>query len=68
MEDRLRTALDKICAVTASPVAVVTHGGALRALMPIIKNQPKETSFNYDFENASLTKFEYKHGSWQLIA
>lgn len=36
----------------------MAHGGTLRALMPIIKNEPKETSFKYDFHNASVTVFE----------
>lgn len=39
-------------------LAVVTHGGAIRALMPFLRNLPKEESFNYDPHNASIAVFE----------
>lgn len=68
MEHRLRIALDNITASQAETVAVVTHGGALRALMPILKNQPKETSFTYDFQNASIAQFEYNNGRWESVS
>lgn len=68
MEERLRLALQKVSDSAVKVVAVVTHGGALRALMPILKNEPKETSFNYDFKNASTTSFEHQGDTWQVIA
>lgn len=40
-------------------VVVVTHGGAIRALMPFLTNVRREESFKYDPENASLTIFNY---------
>lgn len=39
-------------------IVVVTHGGAIRALMPFLLNVPKEESFKYDPDNASATIFE----------
>lgn len=64
MERRLKNGLSKIISHKFSQkgefskenpleavVAVVTHGGAMRGLMPILKNLPKEESFKYDFEN-----------------
>lgn len=36
-------------------IAVVTHGGAIRALMPFLLNVSKQESFKYDPDNASLT-------------
>ncbi len=40
-------------------VVIVTHGGAIRALMPFLLGIPKEESFKYDFDNASLTIFNF---------
>lgn len=40
-------------------IIVVTHGGAIRALIPYLLNIPKEESFKYDPSNASLTIFDF---------
>ncbi len=48
-------------------VAVVTHGGALRGLIPILKNALKDSSFKYEFENASVTIFDYVDGEFREI-
>jgi len=40
-------------------VIVVTHGGAIRALMPFLLNVPREESFKYDPANASYTIFNF---------
>ncbi len=39
-------------------VVIIAHGGAIRALMPFLLNAPKEESFKYDPDNASLTIFD----------
>ena len=39
-------------------IVVITHGGAISALMPFLLNVPKEESLKYDFDNASVTVFE----------
>lgn len=67
MEDRLLKAVEHIAAGNYATVAIVTHSGALRALMPALKNEPRETSFQYNFQNASVTGFEYNAGRWQLL-
>jgi broad specificity phosphatase PhoE len=67
MEERLRRVLQTVTSMTLECISVVTHGGALRALMPILKGQPKETSFQYDFKNASVTIFELTDGGWHEI-
>lgn len=70
MEQRLKKALNKITSAKGhssedSPleaVAVVTHGGAMRGLMPILKNSPKEESFKYDFKNGEAVIIEIDSG------
>jgi 2,3-bisphosphoglycerate-dependent phosphoglycerate mutase len=67
MDGRLQKALERITASTSPVVGVVTHGGALRALMPLLKGEPRETSFQYAFTNASITSFEFHSGKWKLL-
>lgn len=62
METRLKIGLDNIIASKYATVAVVTHEGALRGMMPLMLNSPKESSFKYHFDNASVTSFEYQNG------
>lgn len=57
MEQRLLKAVEMIQS-QGKTAAVVTHAGALRALMPPLKKEPLDTSLNYDFQNASVTVFE----------
>lgn len=58
-ETRLVDAIKKIVDKNkGKTVAVVTHGGAIRALIPFLLNVPKEESFKYEPDNASLTIFE----------
>ena len=40
-------------------VVIVTHGGAIRALIPYLLDVSKEESFKYDPNNASLSIFEH---------
>lgn len=58
-ETRLIKAVKNITSNETTNVVVVTHGGAIRALMPYLLNAPKEESFKYDPDNASLTIFEF---------
>lgn len=57
MEQRLLKVVRTIHAQDKT-AAVVTHAGALRALMPPLKKEPLNTSLSYDFQNASVTIFE----------
>ena len=59
MENRIKKVLDLITQGPERSVCVVTHAGFLRGSIPIIKNEPKETSFKYDFANASITIYDY---------
>lgn len=64
MEQRLQKALDEIVAKDKKAVAVVTHEGSLRGLIPILNNAPKETSFGYHFDNASITTYDFIDGKF----
>jgi len=57
-ETRLITAINGVVDKT-KVVVVVTHGGAIRALIPHLLGVAKEQSFEYDPDNASLTVFDY---------
>lgn len=68
MEERLKQGLEKIINGKWKNIAVVTHGGALRGLIPILKNAPKQISFIYQFRNASITIFDYTNGEYKEVA
>lgn len=57
MEQRLLDAVNEILG-QGDVAAVVTHAGALRALMPPLKGDAIETSLGYEFDNASVTIFD----------
>ena len=61
MEVRLKNGLDSIIGRGYGTVGVITHEGALRGIMPLVLNSPKDSSFKYHFENASITFFEYEN-------
>lgn len=59
-ETRLKNAIRKIIKENKDKtIIVVTHGGAIKALMPILLKSSKEESFNYVPGNASLTIFDF---------
>ncbi|TSC88367.1 MAG: alpha-ribazole phosphatase [Microgenomates group bacterium Gr01-1014_16] len=66
MENRIQSGLQSIINNNKDSV-IVTHAGTLRGLMPILKNEPREYSFKYDFKNASITIFEYQNGKFISI-
>jgi len=57
-ETRLIEALKKVSDKNEI-VAVVTHGGAIRALIPYLLGVPRSESFRYDPDNASITIFDF---------
>jgi broad specificity phosphatase PhoE len=59
LEQRLLDAVNEILG-QGEVAAVVTHAGALRALMPPLKGDAIETSLGYEFDNASVTIFDQK--------
>lgn len=54
-ETRLRSAFETLNTTTESIVAIVAHGGVIRASMPLLLGVPHEESFQYNFDNGSLT-------------
>lgn len=67
MEERLRNGLKKLIEGKWKNSVIVTHGGTLRGLMPILKDVPKQASFIYQFHNASITIFDYKDGKYTEV-
>ena len=64
-ETRLNAAIDSL--LDSHPdqtVVVVSHGGAIRVLMPHLLQLPKEESFKYNPANASITIFERSQGKF----
>lgn len=67
-ETRLISALyEAVNTSKGSNIVIVTHGGAIRALMPHLLGVPKEESFKYDPANASITEFEYDGNSFVSV-
>ena len=67
-ETRLISAIKKI--IENNPetnIVVVTHGGAVRALMPFLLGVPKEESFNHYPKNSSLTVFDFNGESFTKV-
>ncbi|MBI2103674.1 histidine phosphatase family protein [Candidatus Woesebacteria bacterium] len=65
-ETRLKKIINKILKDNeGKTVIVVTHGGAIRALMPYLLHLPKEESFNFDPDNASITIFNFEKGKFE---
>lgn len=68
MEQRLSDAIKQITTIDKGNAVVITHEGALRAIVTLLNRAPKESSFNLHFANASTSIFEYKNNNFtQLI-
>ena len=67
METRLMDALNSIVEHPYKVVAIITHSGAMRALMPVLHGKPKDISFKYEFHNGSITIFNYEDGKWYSV-
>lgn len=48
-------------------IIIVTHGGAVRALMPNLLGVPRGESFKYDPANASITMFEHNDDGFSKV-
>lgn len=59
MQQRLEHAIDNIARSAQGNVMIVTHGGALRAIVPVLKGEELAKSLSYNFSNASVTSFLY---------
>lgn len=60
MEERIRTALDEISTKDYSAVAIVTHWGPIRVLLPMIKNEPKESTLDLHVDPGESFVVEYR--------
>lgn len=65
MELRLLSCVDSWRGLSDS-VAVVAHGGLLRALIPLLLNESRESSFRYDLDNASVSVFGIKPEGFEV--
>lgn len=67
-ENRLLKALSRILAKhQGKTIAVISHGGALRAMMPTLLGIPKEKRFDYFFDNGSISEFEFDGKSFKKV-
>ena len=65
-EGRLVFSIEKLLSKAGDKsVVVVTHMGAIRALMPFLLDAPKEESFKYEPANASISVFESEDGKFK---
>lgn len=67
IESRLNESLKKVISGKENCVCVVTHTGSLRGLIPILKNQEKKVSLKYDFENGSITIFDFENNKFNEV-
>lgn len=68
MDQRLFGAVQRIVRQDNKVSAIITHAGAIRALIPLLSGEPKETSFQYDPPNASITSFSFGDGRFRLLS
>lgn len=54
LEARLRAALQRIVSLGYDSVAIMTHYGAIRALLPIVKNEPRESTLGLEVMNGEI--------------
>jgi broad specificity phosphatase PhoE len=60
MEQRLRSALQAIAGQPYKTVAIVTHYGPIRALLPILKNESKESTLGLTVEPGQAFVVDYQ--------
>jgi broad specificity phosphatase PhoE len=66
MEQRLLAHLQTWRQLSES-AAVVAHGGLLRALIPLLLDEPRESSFRYDLANASVSVFGVEAKGFEVL-
>ena len=66
--ERIKNAIDTVIQKNeGETIVIVTHGGAIRIIMPYLLDRPKEESFKHDPANASITIFEHIDGEFKRI-
>lgn len=68
MEERLHIFLHTISSLPQQSIAIITHEGTLRALIRLMKNEPKEESFHYHFDNASVSQFNNEKAIYTQVS
>lgn len=63
VELRIQKGMDHILQQNYETVGIVTHGGILRTIVPIMRKTDRQSSFGYEFKNGSVTIFETKEGT-----
>lgn len=68
-ESRITKAVDQIVGemMHGTTTLIITHGGVIRELLPNLLKLPKETSFNFEITNGSLTVLHYTARGYQLV-
>jgi broad specificity phosphatase PhoE len=65
---RLEEAMHNIVASNkGKTVAIISHGGVIRALIPILLKWPREESFKYEPHNGSVSIFESENGVFDPV-
>lgn len=59
MENRLSVGLEKLKHEAYENLALVMHGGAMRAFIPLLLSEHKEKSFEFDPQNGEVMIFNY---------
>lgn len=59
MEERLRSALAHVATLGYDSVAIVTHWGPIRSMLPIVRDEPKESTLQLDVEYGQAFVEEY---------
>lgn len=67
-EDRLKLGIDKLIDTKQPNVVLVAHGGTIRAMIPLLLDLPKEESFKYSPDNASISIFESKDDKFEMTS
>lgn len=67
-EERLISAVQKVTEENIGKViAIVTHGGSIRILMPHMLGAPLEETYKHDPRNASLSVFDIEGGTITVV-
>jgi broad specificity phosphatase PhoE len=61
MEERLRVALGEVSSRQYTSVAIVTHWGPIRVLLPMLKNEPKESTLDLAVEPGQAFVVDYQN-------
>lgn len=59
MHDRGKKFLERIDYNEQSVTLIVSHGGFMRVLIPLIMGLPKKSLLNFQFENCSITELNF---------